>query len=102
MENVFEYYESVREQEVEWLWYPYIPYGKLTLLEGDPGEGKSTLMIQIASLLTNGKKMPDGYPVRIAETVIYQCNEDDVADTIKPRLKAAGADCSIIRASLTA
>jgi len=96
MENVFEYYDSVREQEVEWLWYPYIPYGKLTLLEGDPGEGKSTLMIQIASLLTNGKKMPDGYPVTTAETVIYQCNEDDVADTIKPRLKAAGADCSKI------
>ncbi len=55
----------------------------LTLLEENLGEGKSTLMIQIVSLLTNGKKMPDGYPVRTAETV-------------KPRLKAAGADCSKI------
>ena len=37
MENVFEFYDSVKEQEVEWLWYPYIPYGKLTLLEGVAG-----------------------------------------------------------------
>lgn len=96
MESVFEYYESVEKQKVEWLWYPYIPYGKLTLLEGDPGEGKSTLMIHIAALLTRGKNMPDGYPVKSPERVIYQCSEDDVADTIKPRLEAAGADCSKI------
>lgn len=96
MENVFEYYDSVEEQMIEWLWYPYIPYGKLTLLQGDPGEGKSTLMIHIAALLTQGKNMPDGYPVRMPEKVIYQCSEDDVSDTIKPRLKAAGADCSKI------
>ena len=96
MESVFEYYDSVEEQKVDWLWYPYIPYGKLTLLQGDPGEGKSTLMIHIAALLTQGKKMPDGYPVRFPERVIYQCSEDDVADTIKPRLKAAGAGCSKI------
>ena len=94
MENVFEFYDSVKEQEVEWLWYPYIPYGKLTLLEGDPGEGKSTFMLHIAALITRGQDMPDGYKVEKAEYVIYQCNEDDVADTIKPRLKSAGADCS--------
>ena len=96
MEKIFEYYDSVEEKSVEWLWYPYIPYGKLTLLEGDPGEGKSTLMIQIAALLTKGYHMPDGYPIKKTERVVYQCNEDDVADTIKPRLKAAGADCSKI------
>ncbi|NLT08833.1 MAG: AAA family ATPase, partial [Ruminococcus sp.] len=71
-----------------------IPYGKLTLLEGDPGEGKSTFMLHIAALITQGQDMPDGYKVEKAEYVIYQCNEDDVADTIKPRLQSAGADCS--------
>ena len=96
MENVFEFYDSVKEQKVDWLWYPYIPFGKLTLLEGDPGEGKSTFMLHIAALLTRGQDMPDGYKVEKPEYVIYQCNEDDVADTIKPRLKSAGADCSKI------
>ena len=43
MENKEDYkiYSTVEKQEVEWLWYPYIPYGKLTLLQGDPGDGKS-------------------------------------------------------------
>ncbi len=94
MENVYEFYDAVKEQKVEWLWYPYIPYGKLTLLEGEPGEGKSTFMLHVAALLTRGEDMPDGYKVDKPEYVIYQCNEDDVADTIKPRLKSAGADCS--------
>ena len=94
MENVYGFYDSVKEQKVEWLWYPYIPYGKLTLLEGDPGEGKSTFMLHVAALLTRGENMPDGFKVDKPEYVIYQCNEDDVADTIKPRLKSAGADCS--------
>ena len=57
----FEYYASVEEKDVEWLWYPYIPYGKLTLLQGDPGEGKSTFILNIVALLTRGKPMPDGY-----------------------------------------
>lgn len=94
MENLFAYYDTVTEQPIEWLWYPYIPYGKLTLLQGDPGEGKSTAMLHIAALLTQGKSMPDGFPIRQAESVIYQCSEDDISDTIKPRLLAAGADCS--------
>jgi len=89
----FQYYSSVQETEVEWLWYPYIPYGKLTLLQGDPGEGKSTFILNIAALLTTGKPMPDGYRVNGIQTVIYQCCEDGAADTVKPRLMAAGADC---------
>ncbi len=89
----FQYYSSVQETEVEWLWYPYIPYGKLTLLQGDPGEGKSTFILNIAALLTMGKPMPDGYRVNDTQTVIYQCCEDGAADTVKPRLMAAGADC---------
>ena len=95
-ETVYSYYASVTERSVEWLWYPYIPYGKITLVEGDPGEGKSTFILNIASLLTKGEDMPDGYKINRPETVIYQCSEDDIADTIKPRLKAFGADCNRI------
>ncbi len=90
----YKYYSDVEEAEVDWLWYPYIPYGKITLLQGDPGEGKSTFILNIASLLTNGSDMPDGYPNHASQTVVYQCNEDSAADTIKPRLLKAGADCS--------
>ena len=90
---MYNYYSSVTQQEVQWLWYPYIPYGKITLLQGDPGEGKSTLALNIAALLTRGDSMPDGFRKDFTESVVYQCSEDNLADTIKPRLLAAGADC---------
>jgi len=90
---IYEFFSDVQAQSVEWLWYPYIPCGKLTLLQGDPGEGKSTFMLNVAALLTQGRDMPDGYKIAHPHTVVYQCAEDNVADTIKPRLIAAGADC---------
>ena len=65
----------------------------LTIVQGDPGEGKSTMMIQIAALITNGKLMPDGSGEGIPGNVIYQAAEDGIEDTVKPRLEAAGADC---------
>lgn len=89
----YEYFSSVKQQKVEWLWYPYIPYGKITLLQGDPGEGKSIFILNVAALLTRGACMPDGYQVAKPQTVIYQCAEDNIADTVKPRLVAADADC---------
>ena len=92
--ELYSYYSQVREQTIDWLWYPYIPCGKITVLQGDPGDGKSTFILNIAALLTRGKPMPDGYPAKQPQTVIYQCSEDSLADTIKPRLVAAGADCS--------
>ena len=48
---------EVESQEVKWLWYPYIPFGKVTLLQGDPGNGKSKLMLSIAALLSNGERL---------------------------------------------
>ncbi len=92
-ELTYNYYSSVQPKNVQWLWYPYIPYGKITIVQGDPGEGKSTFMINIAALASKGAPMPDGAAIPAPITVIYQCAEDDISDTIKPRLLAAGADC---------
>ena len=95
-DSQYEYFSSVERREVEWLWYPYIPYGKLTVLQGDPGEGKSTFILNIAALLTRGKSMPDGFKVPKPQRVIYQTAEDNISDTVKPRLIEAGADCDKI------
>ena len=88
--------EDVEEREVEWLWYPYIPYGKITIIQGDPGEGKTTMVLQLAAILSNGGKLPGNDKEQPAVSVIYQTAEDGLADTVKPRLLAAGADCSRI------
>lgn len=88
-----EYYSNVKSSSVEWIWYPYIPCGKITILQGDPGEGKSTLILHIAAILTKGATLPDGNKIQNPMTVIYQCSEDSKGDTIKPRLERAGADC---------
>lgn len=96
MNKIYSFYSSIKEKPVEWLWYPYIPYGKITLVQGDPGEGKSTFILNVASILTKGHFMPDGYDTKNPQTVVYQCSEDNLSDTIKPRLVNAGADCNKI------
>lgn len=95
-EKTYRLYSTVQSQQIEWLWYPYIPYGKITLLQGDPGDGKSTCMINIAAALSVGGTLPDGSRLPKPHHVIYQCAEDNVNDTIKPRLEQAGADCGKI------
>ena len=90
--------EDVVSKEVEWLWYPYVPYGKITIIEGDPGEGKTTLVLKLAAALSRGLPLPcdddkEYEPIHI----IYQTAEDGIEDTIKPRLEKVGADCSMIR-----
>ena len=90
--------EDVVSKEVEWLWYPYIPYGKITIVEGDPGEGKTTLVLKLAAALSMGLPLPcDDYKEYEPIHIIYQTAEDGIEDTIKPRLGKAGADCSMIR-----
>ena len=90
--------EDVVSKEVEWLWYPYIPYGKITIIEGDPGEGKTTLVLKLAAALSRGLPLPcDGDKEYEPIHIIYQTAEDGIEDTIKPRLEKAGADCSMIR-----
>lgn len=85
---------EVQSQEVKWLWYPFIPYGKLTIIQGDPGDGKTTLVLNIAAKLSKGEHLDNDMNVQESVNVIYQTAEDGLGDTIKPRLLAAGADCS--------
>ena len=96
--------EQVEVEKIDWLLYPFIPFGKVTIVQGDPGEGKTTMVLQIIAKLTKGEavlpsdsdesaleeKTMDLEPVN----VIYQTAEDGLGDTIKPRLLSAGADCS--------
>lgn len=89
--------EDVVSKEVEWLWYPYIPYGKITIVEGDPGEGKTTLVLKLAAALSRGLPLPCDDMERKPIHIIYQTAEDGIDDTIKPRLEKVGADCSMIR-----
>lgn len=86
--------EDVQTEEVKWIWKPYIPLGKVTIIQGDPGEGKTTLVLALVALLSNGEPLPESADANEPMNVIYQTAEDGLADTIKPRLVAAGADCT--------
>ena len=83
---------DVEATAVQWLWYPYIPFGKLTIMQGDPGEGKTHLILAVTARLTKGEALPQSEPLPPAN-VIYQTAEDGLSDTIKPRLEMVGADC---------
>ena len=87
------YYNNVENKDVQWLWYPYIPFGKLSLIQGDPGEGKTSLALKLASILSTGEILPSGAGIGKPQKVIYQAVEDSPSDTIKPRLTRYGADC---------
>ena len=77
---------EIQSQEVVWLWYPFIPYGKLTIIQGDPGDGKTTFVLNIAAKLSKGEGLDSGMKLSEPLTVIYQSAEDGLPDTIKPRL----------------
>lgn len=82
---------DVEQTEVDWLWYPYIPFGKLTIVQGNPGEGKTFFAIQLAAACTNQKFLPDMEPFE-PFNMIFQTAEDGLGDTVKPRLVSSGAD----------
>jgi hypothetical protein len=88
---------AVRPTRVEWLWPGRIPLGKLTILDGDPGLGKSVLSLDLAARVSTGQAMPDGAPGPRGGVVLLSA-EDALDDTIRPRLDAAGADVSRVLA----
>lgn len=89
---------DVAPERVDWLWPGRIPRGKLTLLDGDPGTGKSTLLVDLAARCSTGGPMPDGTPTDDVSAVVIMSAEDGLADTIVPRLLAAGGDPSMVTA----
>lgn len=86
---------DVQLQEVAWLFKPYIPFEKLTIIQGDPGEGKTTLALRVSATCSTGTALP-GIEACAPFDVIYQTVEDGLGDTVKPRLIEAGADESRI------
>ena len=75
--------DSVEVEQVEWLLYPFIPYGKVTIIQGDPGEGKTTMVLQIIAKLTRGEAIlptvsltDDKENAEVPVNVIYQTAED--------------------------
>ena len=90
---------DVEPEEVSWLWSGRIPFGKVTVIDGDPGLGKSTLTLEIAACLSRGESMPDhdGPKLEVAGTLLLSA-EDGIADTLVPRLQSANADLTRIHA----
>ena len=82
---------DVELTSVDWLWKPYLPFGKLSVLQGNPGEGKTYFAMHLAAACTNGKLLPNMERME-PFNVIYQTAEDGLGDTVKPRLIEAGAD----------
>jgi RecA/RadA recombinase len=87
---------DVETKEITWLWYPFIPYGKLTIIQGDPGEGKTTLVLNIAAALSKGQGLDENMNPCEPMNIIYQTAEDGLSDTVKPRLEKAEANCNNI------
>ncbi|MGP8162774.1 MAG: AAA family ATPase [Acidimicrobiales bacterium] len=83
---------EVKPQRIVWLWPGWLPAGRLALLGGRPGDGKSSVTIDLAARLSTGSPLPDGYRPPAPLTVLILSGEDDPADTIVPRLLAAGAN----------
>ena len=77
MERLLTLYSEVQSTDVRWLWYPFIAIGKITLLQGDPGDGKSTMMMNLIAELSTGGKTPDGCKIGAPQKVIYQGTETD-------------------------
>jgi putative DNA primase/helicase len=83
---------DVEPEEVSWLWFPYVALGKLTILEGEEGLGKSWLTCALASAVSTGNGFPPDFEKTGAGNVLMLSAEDGLADTIKPRLDASGAN----------
>ena len=85
--------------DIDWLWKPYIPFGKVTIVEGDGGDGKTTMILTVAAMLSNGRRPPtlqdghlyDAEPIEPC-TTFYLTNEDEISDSSLKRFNRAGGD----------
>ena len=96
MTLVAESLSQTKSIPVRWLWEPYIPRGKLALVDGDPGVGKSLLTINLAARLSRGGYLPDGKSSERPHVTLLLSTEDEAGDTIRPRAEAAGADLDCV------
>jgi len=88
---------DVEREKVRWLWQGRIPRGKLTVLDGDPGLGKSTFTLDLAARITTGTDLPTGHMIsKGPRSVVLLSAEDAIGDTIRPRLEAAGANLDLV------
>lgn len=87
---------DIEKEEVIWLWYPYIPAGKLTLLEGDPGLGKSWISCKMAADISTGRPFPGQTDAMPPQRVLMLSAEDGMGDTVRPRIEALGGDLTKI------
>ena len=99
-EEIGKFLSGIEPEEVSWLWPSWLALGKLALVDGDPGLGKSAMTLDLAARVSAGKAFPDGAECEPAGVVLLSA-EDGLADTIRPRLDAAGADTSRILALAT-
>jgi len=92
MNNEVIRWSTVAKEEVKWLWKPFLPQGKVTLVIGDPGEGKTTFLLAVAAALTRGQAFPESEDRPPQGTVIFQSAEDPISDTLRQRFEALGGD----------
>jgi RecA-family ATPase len=87
---------DIHPEPVEWLWEPYIPSSAITLIQGDGGEGKTTVTLAIAAAISKGEPLPGDCAITAPACVIVQNAEDSYAQTIRPKLEQFGANCDMI------
>ncbi|MCC8194795.1 MAG: AAA family ATPase [Deltaproteobacteria bacterium] len=80
-------------ESINWLWKGWLAAGKMHIIGGAPGEGKTTICLSLAAILSSGGIWPDGSKAKAGNVVIWS-GEDDPKDTLVPRLMASSADCN--------
>jgi putative DNA primase/helicase len=96
VEPIFVTMDTIKAEKVDWLWLNRIPLGRLVLLDGDPGAGKSYLSLAVASAVSRGKSLPGGEKPLSPSNVLLMSIEDGFGDTVRPRLDSMDADVSRI------